>query len=79
MADDQTLAKLLKENASLRNEVMSAEGEWVGQKTLAKLRKDAERYRWLRGGKASFEQARGILNDTPSGIDAAVDAMILAR
>lgn len=36
--------------------------------------KDAKRYRWLRSGMANMEQVRGILNDTPHGIDAAVDA-----
>ena len=37
------------------------------------LRQDALRYRWLRSGAANMHQVRAILNDTPTGIDAAVD------
>jgi hypothetical protein len=42
---------------------------------LARLRKDAERYRKLRAGNYSHDLARHILNDMPDGIDAAVDAL----
>jgi hypothetical protein len=39
------------------------------------LRKDAERYRWLRDKKhPSLGLTRLVLNDTPHGIDAAIDA-----
>ena len=37
---------------------------------------DAERYRFLRSGKLSFDAARNILNDVPSGIDEYVDKAI---
>lgn len=41
----------------------------------AALRKDAERYRWLRDKKhPSLGFTRLVLNDTPHGIDAAIDA-----
>jgi hypothetical protein len=36
---------------------------------------DAERYRCLRAGNYPIEFARSVLNDTPQGIDAAVDAI----
>jgi hypothetical protein len=39
---------------------------------------DAARYRWLRAGDYSIRLARSILNDTPEGIDAAVDSAISA-
>ncbi len=39
--------------------------------------KDAELYRWLRNGDYSFNFAQRILNDTPLGIDAAIDAAML--
>ena len=42
---------------------------------LEALRKDAERYRKLRAGQYSYWTARSILNDSPQGIDAAVDAL----
>lgn len=42
---------------------------------LAALRKDAERYRKLRAGHYGIVLASSILNDTPSGIDAAVDVL----
>ena len=38
------------------------------------MRKDAERYRWLRAGNYPISFARSVLNDTPHGIDAAIDA-----
>ncbi len=38
------------------------------------LQADAERYRWLRRGEYPFDFARSVLNDAPSGIDAAIDA-----
>lgn len=44
-------------------------------KLLAREKKDAERYRKLRAGHYSIALARSILNDTPHGIDAAVDAL----
>lgn len=40
------------------------------------LRKDAERYRWLRAGRYPLRVAQQILNDTPEGIDAAIDAAL---
>ena len=42
---------------------------------LEALRKDAERYRKLRAGQYSYWTARSILNDSPHGIDRAVDAL----
>ena len=38
------------------------------------LEADAERYRWLRRGEYPIDFARNVLNDTPFGIDAAIDA-----
>lgn len=35
---------------------------------------DAARYRWLRAGNYPIGFARSVLNDTPHGIDAAIDA-----
>lgn len=35
---------------------------------------DARRYRWLRQGLYPLALARSVLNDTPHGIDAAIDA-----
>ena len=43
------------------------------------MEKDAKRYRKLRAGKYSIQVARRILNDTPHGIDAAVDALDWVR
>jgi len=40
---------------------------------LEALRKDAGRYRWLRSKPDGREAAR-IVNDTPHGMDAAIDA-----
>ena len=37
------------------------------------LRADAERYRFLRSGNYSLPFAKVVLNDTPHGIDRAVD------
>jgi len=42
------------------------------------MEQDAERYRWLRD-KATWAQATTLLNDTPGGIDAAVDAAMAAQ
>lgn len=39
------------------------------------LKVDAERYRWLRAGQYHFATARTILNDSPCGIDAAIDKL----
>jgi hypothetical protein len=44
----------------------------------ASAAKDAKRYRWLRAGRYSFDIARSILNDTPHGIDAAIDSAMSA-
>jgi len=41
---------------------------------IARLRVKADRYDWLRAGNYPIELARSILNDTPHGIDAAIDA-----
>lgn len=38
------------------------------------LVRDAERYRWLRRGGYPIQFAQSVLNDTPFGIDAAIDA-----
>jgi hypothetical protein len=38
------------------------------------MRKDAMRYRWLRAGNYPISFARSVLNDTPHGIDASIDA-----
>jgi len=46
--------------------------------TNAALVKDAERYRWLRD-KATWAQATMLLNDTPGGIDAAIDTAMSAE
>lgn len=43
---------------------------------LAAAERDAARYRVLRRGSYQLDVARTILNDTPDGIDAAVDALI---
>lgn len=42
------------------------------------LRKDAERYKWLRSVPNGFKAQR-IVNDTPHGMDAAIDAAIEAE
>ena len=55
---------LVASKAELREEVR-----------VAALEKDAKRYRKLRAGHYSIALARSILNDTPHGIDAAVDAL----
>jgi hypothetical protein len=57
----------------LRAAVMSTEGEWVGHKTLTELRKDAERYRWLRD-KAYTAVAVRMMQNMPGEMDAAIDA-----
>lgn len=41
------------------------------------VQRDAERYRWLRNS-ATWKQATTTLNDTPAGIDAAIDAAMTA-
>ena len=41
--------------------------------------KDAGRYRWLRAGRYPLHLAQMILNDTPEGIDAAIDEAIAQR
>lgn len=44
------------------------------------LRKDAERYRWLRtAGAWESEVGMGILSEEPEKFDAAVDAAMLAQ
>jgi len=43
------------------------------ERELEAVRKDAERYRWLRSAPNGFEAQR-IVNDTPHGMDAAIDA-----
>jgi len=43
-----------------------------------RLRKDAERYRWLRSDASAY-QAQTILNDQPDAIDAAIDAARCAK
>jgi hypothetical protein len=58
MAYDELTARLIRENESLKRDALSGEGEWVGHKTLAALRKDAERYRWLRDLLAVEDVAR---------------------
>ncbi|NDA79488.1 MAG: hypothetical protein EBY07_17325, partial [Actinobacteria bacterium] len=45
----------------------------------AEFRKDAERYRWLRSGGYPIQLARSVLNDTPFGIDARIDAAMAAK
>ena len=58
-----------------------ADGEYTtrelvlaAQAGMDALRKDAERYRWLRAGNYPLRFARSVLNDTPHGIDSAIDA-----
>jgi hypothetical protein len=46
---------------------------------IDRLRQDAARYQWLRAGGYSLQMARSVLNDTPHGIDAAVDAAMKAQ
>ena len=45
---------------------------------LRRMAKDAERYRRLRAGVYAGTMARAILNDTPIGIDFAIDAAMKA-
>jgi hypothetical protein len=44
---------------------------------LEEARKDAQRYRWLRSVPNGFKAQR-IVNDTPEGMDAAIDSAIKA-
>jgi len=48
------------------------------QSKLAEAGKDAARYRWLRSVPNAFKAQR-IVNDTPEGMDAAIDAAIAAK
>jgi hypothetical protein len=41
--------------------------------------RDAARYRWLRAGHYPLAFARAVLNDTPHGIDAAIDTAMESR
>jgi len=41
---------------------------------VARLRVDAERYRFLRNNNQQIDWCRNILNDTPQGIDKRVDS-----
>ena len=56
------------------NAGLAAAGE-TGIDVDSPVRKDAERYRKLRAGNYSIALERSILNDTPLGVDAAVDAL----
>jgi hypothetical protein len=47
----------------------------AGHEATMLMVRDAERYRWLRAGNYPIAFARSVLNDTPHGIDAAIDAM----
>ena len=54
------------------------DGGWTFKGFMAwaqAMEKNAQRYCKLRAGKYSIQVARRILNDTPHGIDAAVDAL----
>ena len=55
--------------------LVASKAEQRAEARQAALEKDAQRYRKLRAGKYSIQVARSILNDTPHGIDAAVDAL----
>jgi hypothetical protein len=55
--------------------LVSSKAELRAEARQVELERDARRYRKLRAGKYSIAVARSILNDTPHGIDAAVDAL----
>lgn len=57
---DRTSAAIL----ALREALASGEGDEA---------RDAARYRWLRSGDYPYSFAHRVLNDTPHGIDAAID------
>lgn len=68
---------LIAERDRLKRELLSAEGEWVGHKTLAALRKDAERYRWLRDvGSVTWIPFRSAWQMSASQCDDAIDREI---
>jgi len=46
---------------------------------VERLRRDAERYRWLRSGNYPLKVAQTILNGPPHCIDAAVDVAMAAQ
>jgi hypothetical protein len=55
--------------------LVASKAEQRAEAQQAALERDARCYRKLRAGKYSHAVARSILNDTPHGIDAAVDAL----
>ena len=55
--------------------LVPSKAERLAEERRAALEKDARRYRKLRAGNYSIAVARSILNDTPHGLDAAVDAL----
>lgn len=46
---------------------------------LQRQAKDASRYMWLRRGGYPLAFAKSVLNDTPHGIDAAIDAAMTGK
>lgn len=66
---------LVAERDRLRDALVSAEGEWVGHKELAALRKNAVRYRKLRDGPTADVRIVGVGKRSGAALDSAVDAM----
>jgi len=76
--DDITALRAALEAAYPREEIdLDAVARLVERLEAAEA--NAARYRWLRAGDYSIKLARSILNDTPHGIDAAVDAAMRAK
>jgi len=78
--ESESTAPLLARIAELEqaNEAFAARQEWWNsrmfelEQKVAELEADAKRYRWLRSVPNGFKAQR-IVNDTPHGMDAAID------
>jgi hypothetical protein len=78
--ESEATAPLLARIAELEqaNEAFAARQEWWNsrmfelEQKVAELEADAKRYRWLRSVPNGFKAQR-IVNDTPHGMDAAID------
>jgi len=86
VAHDELTARLMRENESLKREILSGDGEWVGLKTLSALRKDAERWRYWRNfwpalcrmevARFARLDLRAVHVQSPADMDKVTDAAI---
>ena len=67
---------LVAERDRLRDALVSAEGEWVGHKELAALRKNDERYRWLRHREVDIRRYGMVGSRASERMDDQIDAAI---